>query len=632
MFDSASPSSAEREHIERVRSFMRKSEEYRRPHANLAASSRSLYQSWLSSGRSPTFRANIRLPYAFGIIESEVPQIVEALFGERPFVTLEASAIQDMMWEDPLTDFLDTQVEAMRLPQRAVSFVKAALLDGTAIAKVPWRRIQQTFKTPQVVEQEDGTFKVEVKSEKKTTFDGPDFEQIAFTDFFPHWSMREAGNIQDMPGVAMRTWKTLSQLEASDYGNIDKLKASLDAHKDRDGMESSAWASPYFQDNGDAQRATRQNDNQFENKNRGTIEVWEYWGLAKINGKPQQAVITIANGDVVMRAIANPTDSQFKPFVCAVNVPRTDEFYGVPEIVPVQGILNEANILRNASLDQVNMSIYRMFLLDRTAGIEEQNLVFRPFGLIPTNDINGIVPLPVPQVDPSAFAEVSNIQQEAKDALGVVAGSAQVGQAAKTFGRTATGTQYINSITASRVALKVKLLGEMMLKPLYGMMVKWNAQFTTDEKWVRSTNPNSQNPFTILPPEAWESAASFKAKVNYDTGGSDAIQGKLQSLMQIATTAEQTQPGIFRWDIFWQQFGRAIMGPRYAKIMRTPEEMQEMQQQRMQMEAQAQAQAAGQPGQGAQTGAPQAQAAQAQAGDLASLVASAGSNVPGAAQ
>lgn len=597
-YETLLPSTDEKDNIDMIRRFMVKSDQYRRNHIDLAMAARTLYQCWVSDGRSETFRANIRLPYAFGLIESEVPQIVEALFGERPFATVEGNEIQDTPWEDPLTDFLDVQVENMRLPVKAIPLVKACLLDGTAIAKVPWRIVEQEVEQKRKVVNDVGDVEDVVDRFTRIAYDGPDIEQVDIVDFFPHWSIREPGEIQKMPGLVSRSWATLQALEEKGYKNLEKLRYSLSQKQDQ-GLSTSAWSSPYFADGGKSFLRDLKNDNPANYKTMGMIELWEYWGKAKVDGKVQEARILVANGDVELECLPNPSWYKFKPFVAVPNVPRTNEFYGVPELLPVKGILKEANVLRNARLDNVNLSVNAMYVVDRAAGIKAQNLISRPSGVIFANDINGVKRLDPPTTDPIVYREVTEIQQEAKDALGILAGAPALTQAAKTFGRSATGVQYINNVSASRVALKTKLFGELMLKPLYRMMLMWDAQFILDEQWIRVSDPEAVNPFTILPPDAFQSAVDFKIKVNYDTGGRDAEFAKLQQFLQVAQVAEATQPGIVKWDVVNQAFGRSLWGARNRKFMRTPEEMQAMQAQQLATQ-QAAEQVAGAVSQGAQ--------------------------------
>jgi hypothetical protein len=182
---------------------------------------------------------------------------------------------------------------------------------------------------------------------------------------------------------------------------------------------------------------------------------------------------------------------------------------------------------------------------------------------------------------------------EMKEALGVLSGVPQLSQAAKTFGRSATGAQLVNSITASRVGLKLRILAETMIKPMTQIQLQINDQFVTDEQWARATDPNraAQNPFTLLPTEAFRRATDFRIKTVLDTGGDESEMGRLQALTPILQTVEATQPGAVNWSQFFESQGRALMGPRYRKFIRSDQERLTLQAQGMAMQEAAAAQA-----------------------------------------
>lgn len=574
--------------VEHVRAFMSKSQEYRRPHLELATRCRELYASWIKSGRSIIGRANLNLAYAFSIIEGEIPQIVEALLGERPLAKFEGNEIQDMVFEDALNDFHDIQVEKMNLLTKTISYVKSMLLDGTTFGKVPYRYEEKAISKKRItINPVTNEIEKSTDEELKVLYDGPDFQFIPFIDFFPDWTARIPGEIQSMRGCVHRTWRTLSDIKKiSAYKNVAELEHSVLL---KGCSEGTAWKEPYYSGEYQAEQ-DRLHDNTTGIKTEGLIELWEYWGTFTVDGESQDYIITIANGDVVLRCEENFYEHKFKPFVATPNTIRDGEFYGIPELLPIEAYIKEANTLRNSRLDQVNLAINRMYLADRTAGIKAKQLFVRPSGIIWTNDMNGLKELPPPEVPPSATRELQELQVEMKDTLGVVNGTPQLSQAAKTFGRSATGVQFVNSISASRVGLKVRVLNDTFIKPVHELMFKINDQFVTDEQWVRVSDPDkaAENPFTHLPPDAFEK--DFKIKTVVDNGSKENQLQNLQQVGQLLQTAEGTQPGITKWDVFFEAVGRNLMGPRYKKFIRSDQERQMMQMQQLAQQQAAQAQ------------------------------------------
>jgi hypothetical protein len=577
--------------VSEVRQFMHKSSEYRKPHVELSKKSREIYENWSAQGRTVTHRANIKLPYGFSIIEDQTPKIVQALLQDRPLVVFEAENESVLDWEDSLDDFHDAQLEEMKFIPQVPAAVKSMLLDGTIIAKIPYKFEEDllTWESAEIVGNE---VKLVEQEELVVKHDGPAFELIPFIDFYPDWRVKVCGDVKSMRGCVHRTWRTISELEGNrNYDNIKELKESVQLKGHGVGC---AWKAPYYSEEAQ-QDYDRLNDNKPLVKNQDEVEIWEYWGLIDEDGEGnyEEYLVTIGNGDTVLRCDKNPFKHKIRPFVAAPNVVRDNEFYGIPELVAVRGLIKEANALRNANLDQVNLAINRMFIADRNAGIKAKQLFSRPNGIIWANDINGIRELPPAMLNGDSVRSGQEIQGDIQNALGTTNSTPQLPQMARTFGRSATGVEFINSVTASRASLKLFMLSEWMLKPMYEIMLQMNNQYVTQDQWVRSQDPNSsmENPFSFLPVDAFAKLDTFRLRSSIDTGGSENIFNKLQALGGILQTAESTQPGIVDWEKFFDATGRSLLGKRYQKFIRSPEERQMLQAQTMAMEQSAQVQA-----------------------------------------
>jgi hypothetical protein len=581
---------------EMVRKFVKKSEDYRRPHLDLARKNRELYNVWDAQAKSQIGRANLKLPYAYSIIETETPQITEMFLRETPFVKFQGTEPQDMIWETVLTDFHAQQVDAMKFTPKFISFVKGMQIDGTAVAKVPYK-FKEKLVTKRV-QKMDEVLGIPVPSkqiERVVDFDQCDFENIPLHDFFPDWSTREPGDIDNQRGSVHRMWKTQAELKSNRrrktpagytvgvYTNLDELKTSLSV------KGTKAWSDPYWSESFDSA-----NSNDSKVKDSEKLEVWEYWGLFDPNGDGQfeEYIITVANGDVVIRCEPNFYDFKFRPFVACPGVVRDGEWYGISELSAVRGLIKEATALRNARLDQTNLAVNRMFLIDRSAGIKAKNLYMRPNGIIWTNDMQGIKALEIPEVPASSYKEIQDLQNEIQTTTGSSSGP-QLSEAGRVFGRSATGAQFVQSFAASRVGLKGRLLGDLLFKRMYRIMFMTNRQFVTDAKWVRVSDPNAatENPFAVLPLDAFHCNYDFTFTTNLDTGGSEQRFQKLQTLAGLLQTAEGTQPGITKWDILIESLAEELVGRKTKKFMRNPQELAQMQFQKLAMEQAANAQA-----------------------------------------
>jgi len=534
-------------------------------------------------------RANLRLPFGFTIIENQVPQITNIFTGDDEIIKFEGQEINDQPFEDPMTDFFSWQMRNMKFVPKFTAFIKSMLIDGTGIAKVPYRfKEVNTVRRSSVVDPETGETTVQKRDVLEVTYDGPDLEIIAIHDFYPDWSAKST-DIQAMRGCVHRMFKTRQQLKSSGlYKNLDLLKRSM-SDKGAD-----AWQAPYYSDEfkDDFERL---NDNDRGAKDGGKIEIWEYWGLwdPKGDGKFEEYLITLANGDVLIRDERNFYDYKFKPFVACPNYVRDNEFYGVPELLAVRPLIKEANTIRNARLDNINLSVNPMYVVDRAAGINRSNLYSRPNGVVWSNDVNGIKPLPVQDPSIGSSQEMGFLQADINSATSSVTSTPQLPQFAKTFGRSATGVEFIQNIANTRVGLKAQLLSELFFREMAWIMMMTNRQFVTDDQWVKLTDPNSQNPFTILPTDSFFRKFDYKAKTDLETGGPQGQLAKMQSVAQFVQALEASQPGSIKMDALAMDMLRPLVGNKQTRYVRTEEEREAMQQRALAAEQAANA-AAGQ--------------------------------------
>lgn len=570
----------DRRAVEMVRSFVSKSQTYREPFVELARKSRELYETWQTSSVSITQRANLKLPFGFTIIETQLPQIIDLFFQGDEVINFQGQDADDAQWEHLITDFHHHQFEEMAFKSKTAAFIKSMLLDGTAVAKIPYRYKEiETVKRETVTDPLTGDFSRLKSPSIEIVFDGPDMDLVPVYDFFPDWSTKVPGDITAMRGCVHRMYKTVASLRSSGlYKNIDKVEASVRC------KGSQAWAPPYYDaDTQKDQFEQLQDQGQPGIKNDGRVEIWEYWGLwdPANDGKFEEFIITIANGDVVIREEKNFYDYKFKPFVACVNYMRETEFYGIPELIVVRGLIKEANTLRNARLDNINLSVNPMWLADRSAGINSKSLYSRPNGIVWTNDINGIRPIP-PQ-DPSLGSrdEMLAIQQDIQNATALVNAAPIASSLGKQFGRSATGVNFINSFSSSRLGLKARLLSDLFFKRVAEIMLLTNRQFVTEDKWVRVSDPNSPNPFAMLPTDAFLRKFDFIPKTNLETGGPEAQYQKMQAVAQIVQSFESSQPGSTKPEILLEALLRPLVGRHVKRFVRSDEERAQLQAQQL---------------------------------------------------
>ena len=567
----------DRRKVEMVRQFMKRSSQYREPYLELARKSRELYENWYQKSRSPIQRANLQLPFAYTIIETEVPQILNIFFRDDEVIRFEGRGPEDARWENLLTEFHKQQLSEANFKIKTAVFIKNMLLDGTAIAKLPYRFQEvETAQTVTEINPQTGEPVVRKLPSKEVAFDGPDVEIIPFQDFFPDWSVRVPGDIQSMRGVVHRTWKTLASLRSSGkYKNLKELELSFSL------KGSNAWGPAYYESE-EGELLENLNDRIPGIKREGQVEIWEYWGLYDPNGDGnfKEYIITIANGDVVIRAEENFYDAKFKPFVACPNIVREAEFYGIPEVIALRPLIKEANALRNARLDNINLSVNPMWIIDRSAGINHRSLYSRPNGIIWTNDINGIRPIQIPDPSIGSLAETNNLAQDIQNASGLLAGPAIANSTGRAFARSATGVAFIQNFANSRIGIKAFFLSDLYFKEVGKILLKTNRQFVTAQRWVRVMG-DDENPFQLLPPDAFHRNYDFKITTDFENGGVEGALRKMQLVAQAAAQFEQSQPGVLKMDVILKELLRPILGRQLSRFVRSDEERAQLQAQEL---------------------------------------------------
>jgi len=534
---------------------------------------------------SPLQRANLRLPYAWTLVESIVPQLGDAFLSEKPYIKIEGRQIEDMQFEEDMSSFFTFQFEKMDFYPSFITFLKNKSIFGTSVAKVPWRFDQKnSHQTIERYNPLNGEYSREKIKVARTVFDGPDFEPISIFDFYPDWAATKPGDIQHQRGVAHRTFKTLADLKKRQkvtlkdgstkgiYSNLDKVEAEKSQSAGENSYHNSAYTASK-----DGIEAL------YSAKREGEEEVIEYWGMFDVAGDGvfEEYVITVVNEKTVIRCDPNPFNDEFKPFVAGVAYLVPGEFYGIGDIEQTMAYIKEARALRNARLDQANQAVNRMWIIDRNANINTNNLYSRAGGIVHTNDINGIRPMDAPEVPGSSYNELNQIDFDIQNTAAVInpQGSNGMGRG---FSRTAHGVQFLQSMTQSRLALKARLIDSLVMKNLCRIMMSLNRQFLMDDQWVRVMN-DAQNPFKMLPIDAFNGDYDFSAITAVEKLSQQERQMNLtQSVVPYVQAMESARPGHFNLDNLTKDYLKEFNFKNTVKYINPPEVQQQYQQQQTQ--------------------------------------------------
>jgi hypothetical protein len=115
------------------------------------------------------------------------------------------------------------------------------------------------------------------------------------------------------------------------------------------------------------------------------VELIKYW--------TRDRLIMVANQAVVIRDSDNPFEHGELPYVEAKDYPLDKEFYAISDVdllMPTQDIIND---IARLSLDNFEDQLNTSYIVDENAGVNPDDFISRPSGLIWTKDVNKIKPL-----------------------------------------------------------------------------------------------------------------------------------------------------------------------------------------------------------------------------------------------
>lgn len=177
------------------------------------------------------------------------------------------------------------------------------------------------------------------------------------------------------------------------------------------------------------------------------VEVLHYWSI-----KPKDRFVILAN-DVVIRDDTNPYKHKQLPFARAVDVKRIHKFYGKGEPEILESIQSETDTLRRMIIDRNHLDIDKMFLVSNKLGLNDEDLMARPHGMIPTDDVNGAKAVEYGDIPRSVEISLQHLEDDGTISTGINPRA----QALPVSG-TATEAAILKESTLRRIETKLWLL------------------------------------------------------------------------------------------------------------------------------------------------------------------------------
>jgi len=421
------------------------------------------------------WRSNLFVPIAFTIIETWVPNIVNAIFSTNPPIKMKPTKHEDFLKADVAELLTNVQSEEDGLKLKFEKMIKDCGIGGLAVGCETWyhKEIEKHvvtrsrpsvdlfgrsfFLSPNEVEKEE--------TKTVTTFDGPKFMQIDPHDWYPDHSK---DNIDDMRGAGREFILYIDEVEElynagvfTEKGEWKKLKKDY-----KDGGIRREDLS------GQIERRLEEFDSQIENvQGVESVLIKEYM--------EDNRLVYIANDKYVLRNTDNPNWHSKKHYVDIKAVEIPHQYYPKSIVWTVSDIQNAINNLWNQKADNVRFLLNNMMTVIEDEILYERDLVPRPGGRIRVkSNHNAVMPLPTDNVTQDAYQQLPELMEMSQNASGIF--DIVKGQMARK--ETATVGSILANAAGTRLESTIQRIANTGLKRIYQMMVELDRQYLEDPK------------------------------------------------------------------------------------------------------------------------------------------------------
>lgn len=296
-----------------------------------------------------------------------------------------------------------------------------ALTFGKGIAKAYWRKEERIgprrIAIPIPKFDRLGNFQGwdvmdHITQEMQTTYDGPYVEILHNKLFVPHPEYR---SIQHMPAVFLVYKRSVDYLKKMQdkgvYKNVNKI-----------GHEDSGGASGHAKDSEEAvaksiefEGALTKADLEDDRKSHDVDVIEAYAKLIfddspyevgsgiKIKGKEEEAIVHIGNYRTILSIQRNPYG--IRPLFDIGCYMHPEMYWDIGLIKLCKGIQEQINNLANLRMQNVMMLVNQMMKVNANADIDPEALQWKPFGLVPVEDMGDVEPLQIPDMNSNLFME-----------------------------------------------------------------------------------------------------------------------------------------------------------------------------------------------------------------------------------
>jgi hypothetical protein len=201
------------------------------------------------------------------------------------------------------------------------------------------------------------------------------------------------------------------------------------------------------------------------------VEVLWYWAV-----KPKDWLIIVAN-EVLIKKGPNPYKHKRLPFLKTTAVRRPHSFYGKGMAEILESTQDEQNVLRRMIIDRNHLDIDKMFFVSNKLALSDEDLIARPHGMIPTDDVNAAKAIEYGDIPRSVELSLKHLEDDATISTGINPRAQALPQAG-----TATEAAILKESTLKRLQLIVWLHKLAFLIPFARLRMSNILQFYTQPR------------------------------------------------------------------------------------------------------------------------------------------------------
>jgi len=458
------------------------------------------------------YRSEEKYPFAYNysynrmisVIYTVIGNFMSHLYRDDDLVAVKPKKSADIHRAEVVSGVLNHQLNNMNsIDFQGGSYMlflqwfMSALVFGKGIMRAYWRKEEKTMPMrkeimiPQMGFSPSGEMYVAGEQMKELIFpqtqiayDAPYLENIPVRQFLADPEYRQ---IQKMPAcghIYTKSFEWARRMEAAgEFRNIAEIGRGTANYKNAKGGGGSVDVKEFLQHSLDIEEAWTIEEITTDKHKANDIDFVDMYGKyafgnqridvdSHITYKAQEdeVVCTIANYDTVVKFKKN--EYGIKPFFdigAHINLHR---YWDIGMVELLKDVQEAYNNLSNMRLHNAMMKVNTMIKVHVDSNINPKNLVWKPFGIIPVEDMDEVQPMEVADYSSGIYQEqIGFLDNIVQDMSGVYDYSKGVTPERQEH----VGTMYsVQAVGANRVKLLLMTMDYMGIRPLLKYMMMLN--------------------------------------------------------------------------------------------------------------------------------------------------------------